>query len=154
MGSSYFRLVSYRCRGGGHPLVWDFVFNTRDRFLVTDTQLVSDMAEAYGYQQGTGAQPTGLVGTAAGGMVAGQWGGAPAYDLANGLDTSVRFLPYLNDFAGINPMNPRSQYQVTADATLTQIRGISFGASVATMEVLTNLVRPSSAQGLYPPLRV
>lgn len=121
------------------PATWDFVFNTRDRFLIADALLLSDMAEAYGYQQGTGANG---------------FGTAPSYDVANGLDAGVRVFPYFNDFGGIWPTNPRSQWQVTADATLTQIRGISFGSSIVTGEILTNLVRPRSAAGLYPRDRV
>ena len=43
------------------PATWDFVFNTRDRFLISDTQLLSDMAEMYGYglaYAGTNVAPT------------------------------------------------------------------------------------------------
>lgn len=122
------------------PATWDFVFNTRDRWLLSDTQLVSDMAEAFGYglaYAGTGVAPT-----------------LPTADGPMGLDTSVRFFPYFMDFGGIFPMNPRSQHQVTADATLTQVRGISFGATVATMELLTSLIRPASAAALYPANRI
>jgi hypothetical protein len=117
------------------PALWDFVFNTRDRFLLNDTMLLSDMAEMYGYGLHNGSA-------------------FPTADAAVGLDTSVRFLPYFLDAGGIAPTGPRSQYQVTADATLTQIRGISFGATVATMEILTNLIRPSSAGALYPSNRI
>lgn len=122
------------------PATWDYVFNTRDRWLIADTQLLADMAEAYGYGQayaGTGTVPT-----------------FPTVDGPRGLDNGVRFFPYFMDFAGMQPTNPRSQYQITADATLTQVRGISFGATVATMEILTNLIRPSSAQALYPANRI
>jgi hypothetical protein len=49
----------------------------------------------------------------------------------------------------IAPDNPRTQYQVTADASLTQVRGISFGANAATLELLSNLIRPTSAAALY-----
>lgn len=120
---------------GDIPSVWDFVFNTRDRWLISDGQLVSDMAEAYGYGL--------MYGTA-----------LPVADAPLGLDTSVRFFPYFIDYGGVAPTNPRSQYQVTADATLTQIRGISFGATVATMEILSNLIRPASAAALYPSNRI
>lgn len=122
------------------PGVWDFEFNTRDRFLIPDSLLLSDMAEAYGYQAGTGP---------------GGFGISPSYDVANGLDSGVRvFSVYFNDYAGIHPMNPRSQYQITADATLLRIRGMSFGTGVATMEILTNLVRPRSAAGMFPANRI
>jgi hypothetical protein len=122
------------------PATWDFVFNTRDRWLVSDVQLLSDIAESYGYglaYAGTNTVPT-----------------FPTADGPNGLDVSVRFFPYFMDFGGISPDGPRSQYQVTADATLTQIRGISFGATVATMEILSNLIRPASAAALYPSNRI
>lgn len=127
---------------GDIPGTWDFVFNTRDRWLIADSQLLSDMAEAYGYGQayaGTQVAPT-----------------FPTADGPNGLDTSVRFFPYFLDAGGggIFPTGPRSQYQVTADATLTQVRGISFGATVSTMELLSNLIRPASAAALYPSNRI
>ena len=122
------------------PAVWDYVFNTRDRWLISDLQLLSDMAEAFGYGQayaGTNTVP--IITTADGPM---------------GLDNGVRFFPYFMDYGGIQPDGPRSQYQITADATLTQVRGISFGANVATMEILTNLIRPVSAAALYPSNRI
>lgn len=118
------------------PALWDFVFNTRDRWYLIDTQLVSDMAEIFGYQVpfGTTANQN----------------QAAVLDAAGNLDQSVRAFPYFQDFGGVFCTGPRSQYQVTADATLTQVRGTSFGASVATMEILTNLIRPASAAALYP----
>lgn len=127
------------------PATWDFVFNTRDRWLLSDAQLLSDMAESYGYGQAyTGAAVT--LGVSASTF--------PPAEGARGFDTSVRFFPYFLDAGGILSTGPRSQYQVTADATLTQIRGISFGATVSTMEILSNLVRPVSAAALYPSNRI
>lgn len=125
------------------PATWDFVFNTRDRWLIADAQLLSDMAEYYGYGQAY----TGVVGGAQ---------TLPLQETAGGLDISVRWFPYFLDAGGggIFPTAPRSQYQVTADATLTQIRGISFGATVATMEIFSNLIRPASAAALYPSNRI
>lgn len=124
--------------GADIPPTWDFVFNTRDRWLISDGQLQSDMAEYYGYQV-----PFGTV------VDQNQ---AAVLDAAGNLDQSVRAFPYFHSgIANIaGPTGPRSQYQVTADATLTQIRGITFGASVSTLEILTNLIRPSSAAALYP----
>lgn len=127
---------------GDIPATWDFVFNTRDRWLIADSLLLSDMAEFFGYggaYAGTNIAPT-----------------FPVADGPMGLDTSVRFFPYFLESGSLGtPANgPRSQYQITADATLTQIRGISFGATVATMEILSNLVRPASAAALYPGNRV
>jgi hypothetical protein len=122
------------------PATWNFMFNTRDRWLLSDDELCEDMAEATGYGlalSGTWVAPT-----------------MPTDDGPLGLDHGVRFFPYFLDFAGISPMNPRSQLQVTGDATLTQIRGTSFGANVATMEILSNLVRPASSAALYPPNRI
>lgn len=132
------------------PQLWDLVFNNRDRFIVSDLQLLSDIAEAYGFQQGTG----GTAPNAFGIPTQGGYGLLPQWDVSNGLDQGVRTFPYLNDFGGVNPTNPRSQYQVTGDATLLQIRGTSFGASVATAEILTNLIRPRSSAGLYPADRI
>jgi hypothetical protein len=122
------------------PQMWDFVFNTRDRWLISDNMLLNDMGLAWGYGQayaGTKLAPT-----------------LPTVDGPKGLDNGVRFFPYFMDFGDINPMYPRSQYQITGDATLTQIRGISFGANVATMEILSNLIRPASSMALYPPNRI
>ena len=116
------------------PALWDFVFNTRDRFLISDSGLVSDMAEMFAYQ-GFSAPGTN-------------------YEAARGLDNGTRVFPYFNDFGGIAPTNARSQYQVTADATLTQVRGTSFGAGASTLEILTNLIRPTSVASLYPNDRV
>lgn len=123
------------------PQTWDYVFNTRDRWLISDSQLLSDIAEAWLYGQayaGTNTAPT-----------------LPTVDGPRGLDNGVRFFPYFQDSGGLGmyPTAPRSQYQVTADATLTQVRGITFGTNVATMEILTNLIRPASAAALYPPNR-
>lgn len=135
---------------GDMPQLWDLVFNNRDRFIMSDTQLLSDMAEAYGYQQGTGGSAPNTFGIPA----QGGYGLLPQWDVSNGLDQGVRCFPYFNDFAGISPRNPRSQYQVTGDATLLQVRGTSFGSSVATCELLTNLIRPRTAAGLYPADRI
>ena len=122
------------------PQLWDFVFNTRDRWLISDTMLMHDMALAWGYGQayaGTKLAPT-----------------LPTVDGPKGLDNGVRFFPYFMQFGDIHPMHPRSQYQVTGDSTLTQIRGISFGANVGTMEILSNLIRPSDSGAMYPPNRI
>jgi hypothetical protein len=121
---------------GDIPALWDFVFNTRDRYLLSDLMLLSDMGECYGYGLHNGTA-------------------IPTIDGPLGLDTSVRFLPYFLDQGGeIVSTGPRSQYQITADATLTQVRGISFGATVSTMEILTNLIRPASSSALYPSNRI
>jgi len=118
------------------PALWDFVFNTRDRYLLSDAMLLSDMGECYGYGLHNGSA-------------------LPAADGPLGLDTSVRFLPYFLEVgSNIEATGPRSQYQITADATLTQVRGISFGATVSTMEILTNLIRPASSAALYPSNRI
>lgn len=123
------------------PAMWDFVFNTRDRWLISDTQLQSDMAEYFGYQVpfGTSAQTNQTA----------------VLDAAGNLDQSIRAFPYFMEIPTIDgPRGLRSQYQVTADATLTQVRGTSFGASIVTMIIMTNLIRPSSAAALYPPMRI
>jgi hypothetical protein len=122
------------------PQLWDFVFNTRDRWLISDRQLCNDMGLAWGY--GTAYAGTSIAPT------------FPTDDGPMGLDHGVRFFPYFMECGTIEPTGPRSQYQVSADATLTQIRGTSFGSNVATMEILSNLIRPVSAPALYPPNRV
>lgn len=127
---------------GDIPATWDFVFNTRDRWLLSDQQLLSDMAEMFGY--GGAYAGTNLVPT------------FPPDEGPMGLDVSVRFWPYFQESGqlGTAPNGSRAQYQVTADATLTQVRGISFGATVATLELLSNLIRPASAAALYPSNRI
>ncbi len=122
------------------PQVWDFVFNTRDRWLISDNMLLNDMSQAWGY--GRALSGTRLVPV------------PPTVDGPMGLDNGVRFFPYFMEFGDISPMYPRSQYQVTGDSSLTQIRGISFGSNVATMEILSNLIRPASSGALYPPNRI
>lgn len=138
--------TSAREADANFPATWDFVFNTRDRWLMTDLQLLSDMAESYGYDQNY--TNTGDITTTA---------YAPVKPLPNGpsgRDPGVRFFPYFLDAGGIVSTGPRSQYQVTADATLTQLRGISFAGTTTTMEILTNLIRPASAAALYPSNRI
>jgi hypothetical protein len=137
--------ASARDADANAPAVWDFVFNTRDRWLLSDSQLRSDMAEYYQY----GQNYTGVVFTGTTGALT-----FPPNDTPKGLDTGVRFFPYFLEVGDIFPVGVRSQYQVTADATLTQIRGISFAGTTATMEILTNLIRPSSAAALYPNNRI
>jgi hypothetical protein len=122
------------------PQLWDFMFNTRDRWIISDNMLLNDMSLAYGYGRalsGTKLAPV-----------------LPTVDGPMGLDNGVRFFPYFMEQGDISPMYARSQYQVTADSALTQIRGISFGSNVATMEILSNLIRPASSGALYPPNRI
>jgi hypothetical protein len=122
------------------PALWIFIFNTRDRWIISDRQLREDMGDAYGYgiaYAGTGVAPT-----------------FPIVDGPQGEDNGVRFFPYFLEAGEISPTNPRSQYQVSADASLTQVRGISFGATVATLELMSNLLRPASSSALYPPNRI
>jgi len=118
------------------PQLWDFIFNTRDRWLISDTVLMQDMATLYGY--GLGYAGTSVLTT------------FPTVDGAQALDNGVRFFPYFQERGQITPDGPRVQFQVTADASLVQIRGTSFGANAATMEILSNLVRPTHATALYP----
>lgn len=138
--------TSAREADANFPAVWDFVFNTRDRWLLSDVALLSDMAEAYGYD--LNYTSTGAITTTA------YTNTKPLVDGPNGRDTGVRFFPYFLDAGGVRPDGPRSQYQVTADATLTQLRGISFAGTTTTMEILTNLIRPASAAALYPSNRI
>lgn len=122
------------------PQLWDFVFNTRDRWLISDAMLLNDTALAWGYGQayaGTKLAPT-----------------FPTVDGPKGLDNGVRFFPYFMEFGDISPMYSRAQYQVTSDASLTQVRGVSFGGGVGTMEILSNLIRPASSAALYPANRL
>lgn len=79
-----------------------------------------------------------------------EWFGlnAAAKDGALGLDTGVYVLPYhalVGDTAG-DPSNSRSQLLPTLNASLVQLRG-SWGASAASLEVLTNSIVPAANTG-------
>lgn len=76
---------------------------------------------------------------------------AAAPDVANGLDTGVYVLPFdslVGSLSG-DPANSRSQYLPTLDSSQLVIRGTSFGANAAIMEVLTNSVIPKNSADVY-----
>lgn len=88
--------------------------------------------------------------------VFGLQGGAPGKDVARGLDTGVYVIPFFALAEGNAIANARrSQYLPTLDASQLQIRGTSWGAGAATLEILTNSVQPvnpltgSSSSALY-----
>lgn len=107
------------------PATWQIVLNNDTLFYLPDGLWSGDMQSSYGY-------------TAAGA------------DAAATLDTGVRALHYFMEQNGrVRCDAPRDQWLPTLDATLLQTRGTSFGAAAATLEVLTNEIKPVSAAALY-----
>lgn len=76
---------------------------------------------------------------------------ATALDAANGLDTGVFVLPFdaLVGSTSGDPANSRSQYLPTLDSSQLQIRGMSFGATASTLEILSNSVIPRTSADIY-----
>lgn len=75
-----------------------------------------------------------------------------AADAAGGLDSGVYVLSQLNNQRGsVQSDGPRDQYLVTYNTTLLQLRSTVFGASVNTLEIITNEIKPISALALYNP---
>lgn len=109
------------------PAISQFLINNDTMFYLPTAQWQADMAVAYGYNMA-------------------------AVELAGGLDNGVFVVPYFNDQRGrIMCDGPRDQWLPTLDATLLQHRGTSFGATAATLEVITNEIKPVSADALYSP---
>lgn len=73
-------------------------------------------------------------------------------DTALNLDTGVYWITdFYNQHGASEVDGPRDQYLTTLDATLLQHEGANFGANASTLYVLTNEIKPSSAQALYSP---
>jgi hypothetical protein len=107
------------------PATWQIILNNDTLFYLPDAMWTGDMQSSSGY-------------TTAGA------------DLAGSLDTGVRVWHYMLEQNGrVRCDGPRDQYLPTLDATLLQVRGTSFGAGAATLEVLTNEIKPTSAAALY-----
>lgn len=72
---------------------------------------------------------------------------AATKDVVNGLDTGVYVIPFhmLAGSISGDPANTRAQYLPTLDSSQLQLRGSSWGANAATLEILTNSVIPSAA---------
>lgn len=75
---------------------------------------------------------------------------AGAIDTAGGLDTGVYVISDFNNQRGsVKADGPRDQFLVTYNTTLLQLRSTSFGAAASNLEILTNEIKPISAQALY-----
>jgi hypothetical protein len=73
-----------------------------------------------------------------------------AIDTAAGLDTGVFVVSDFNNQRGaVRADGPRDQFLVTYNTTLLQLRSTSFGASASALEIITNEIKPISAQALY-----
>lgn len=109
------------------PAISQILINNDILFYLPTAQWLSDMATLYGYN-------------------------TAAVELAGGLDNGVFVIPYFNDQRGkVLCDGPRDQWLPTIDATLFQHRGTSFGATAASLEVITNEIKPISAEALYAP---
>ena len=115
-----------RIDAAGWPQVSEVYLDNDPMFYLTQTEWEYIMATTYGFN-------------------------SVAKDAALGLDTGVYVLPFFALGAGVagDPMQSRSQYLPTLDASLLQLRGTSFGANASTLEILTNSVIPTSASVLY-----
>lgn len=73
-----------------------------------------------------------------------------SFEAARGPDTGVYSWVHLNSMHGnVRADGPRSQWLATLDATLLQLQGTSFGASAATLEVITDEIQVRDAAALY-----
>lgn len=79
------------------------------------------------------------------------YGGAGiANDVAGGLDTGVYVIgDFQAQHGHVRVDGPRDQWLVTNDATLLQLEGDNYGGAANYLTVLTNEVKPTSAQALY-----
>lgn len=123
-------LFVYRTASGARteadiPALHMLRLNNDEMYYLPDSVWKDDMASAYGY---TGATK----------------------DAANGLDTGVRAFHYFMASDGkVRSSSVREQYLPTLDTTLLQYRGTSFGSGIATLQIFTNEIKPTSAQALY-----
>jgi hypothetical protein len=71
-------------------------------------------------------------------------------DVATGLDTGVRpFHYFLSSCGKVRSSDTREQFLPTLDTTLLQYRGTSFGATMSTLQIFTNEIKPTSSAALY-----
>lgn len=71
-------------------------------------------------------------------------------EAARGPDNGVLAWTYLNAQHGNSRADgPRAQWLATLDATLLQLQGTSFGATAATLEVITDEIQVRDAAALY-----
>lgn len=123
-------ILVYRTAAGARtsadiPALHMFRLNNDEVMYLPDSQWRDDLASAYGY---TGATP----------------------DIAGGLDTGVRPFHYFMASDGkVRSSSVREQYLPTLDTTLLQYRGTSFGATMSTLQIFTNEIKPTSSAALY-----
>lgn len=76
---------------------------------------------------------------------------AAALDAAGGLDTGVYVIPFhvlAGGMAG-DPGNSHAQYLATLDATLLQLKGYSWGASISQLAILTQAIASDNPAFIY-----
>lgn len=76
---------------------------------------------------------------------------AASLDATQGLDTGVYVLPFHIFAGGLagDPSNPRSQILPTLDATLLQLKGNGWGASISQVAFITQALYSPNAQYIY-----
>jgi len=108
------------------PALHQIILNNDVQDYYPDGKWTSDMATAYGYNT------------------------TASKDVAGGLDTGTRvWFKMLAVNGRVACHGSRNQWLPTLDATLLQYRGTSFGATAATLEVITHEIKPISAAALY-----
>lgn len=109
------------------PAISQFIVNNDTWFYKTYSQWQQNMAQDYGYN-----------------------GAVATKDVAAGLDTGVFVLSdFINQRGRALVDGPRDQWLPTLDSTLVQLRGTSFGANAATLEIISNEIKPVSPAALY-----
>lgn len=76
---------------------------------------------------------------------------AAALDAAGGLDTGVYVIPFHVFAGGLagDPGNSHAQYLATLDATLLQVKGYSWGASISQLAIITQAVASDNPAFIY-----
>lgn len=115
-----------RIDASGWPPVCEIYLDNEPMFYLTQNEWEDDMVKWFGLSAST-------------------------KDVAQGLDTGVYVIPFHALAGGLagESDNARTQLLPTIDSSQLQIRGTSWGASVSTLEILTNSVIPTSAAALF-----
>jgi hypothetical protein len=109
------------------PVTTYFRLNNDQLFYKPQTVWLSEMRQAYGYGVAAGTK-----------------------DTAGNLDTGCYELSeFMMQHGSVEVDSPRDQYLVTLDATLFQIEGANWGSAANNLLILTNEIKPTSAQALY-----
>lgn len=121
---------------GDWPNVTNIYVNGDPWFYKTKDQWQSQMAQEYDYTGGKTAAPT-----------------------LNSLDNGVYVLTdFMNDGASgdgnVDGASNRNEYLNTLSSTALNIEAVNWGATASSLQVITNAIRPASAQALYTPFLI